>query len=137
MTSIKTLTIAATLAMTLPVGSAIAKPSLRDVPEIEDALFAVAIADEVRDYCGTIHARMFKAIGTLRRLKARANELGYSDSEIRKYIESDTEKARMRAKGKKFLAANGVSYSKPETFCTFGRAEISKSSAIGVLLKAK
>lgn len=137
MTSIKTVTIAALLAFALPAASADAKPSLRDVPEIEDALFAVAIADEVRDYCDTINARLFKAIGVLRRLKARANDLGYTDDEIRAYIESDAEKARMRSKGKKFLAANGVSYSKPETFCTFGRAEISKSSAIGVLLKAK
>ena len=80
---------------------------------------------------------MLRALNTLRKIKAQANDLGYSDDEIRAYVESDTEKARMRAKGEKFLAQNGVSYDKPETFCTFGRAEIAKSSAIGVLLRVK
>ena len=114
-----------------------AKPHLRDVPEIENGLFAVAIADEIRDNCGSISARMVRALGTLQGLKSRANSIGYSDSEIRAYIESDTEKARMRKKGEAFLRQNGVSYSNPETFCAFGRKEIAKGSAIGTLLKAR
>lgn len=130
--------IAAAVACTvaLPV-SATARPALRDVPEIENTLFAVAIADAIRDRCDDISPRVLRALNTLRKIKAQANDLGYSDDEIRAYVESDTEKARMRAKGEKFLAQNGVSYDKPETFCTFGRAEIAKSSAIGVLLRAK
>ena len=95
----KTLTAAALLALAVPAAHAVAKPSLREVPEIEDALFAVAIADAVRDNCDEINARMIRALTTLQRLKSRANELGYSDDEIRAYVESDTEKARMRAKG--------------------------------------
>ncbi len=70
------------------------------------------------------------------RLKSRANALGYSDAEIRAYIESDAEKARMRAKGEAFLSQNGVRYGQPETFCAFGRSEIQKNSAIGALLRA-
>lgn len=124
------------VAMGLPVGLA-AKPSLRDVPEIEEPLFAVAMAKEVADHCDSIAARFFKGVGELRRLRSHANSLGYGDSEIRAYIESDTEKARMRARGEKLLAASGVSYEDPETFCTFGRAEIQKNSAIGALLRAK
>lgn len=117
--------------------SALAKPSLRDVPQIEDGLFAVAVAKEIRDECSSINGRTFKAIGVLTSLKREANQLGYSDDEIRAYIDSRAEKDRMRAKGEKFLAQNGVSYDNPETFCTFGRAEIAKNSAIGVLLRAK
>lgn len=116
---------------------AAAKPSLRDVPEIEDPLFAVAVAKEVADYCDDIAPRYIKGLGQLRRLKARANALGYSDTEIREYVDSDTEKARMRAKGERLLAQNGVTYADPETFCAYGRAEIEKNSAIGVLLRAK
>lgn len=116
---------------------AAAKPSLRDVPEIENPLFAVAVAKEVADHCSDIAPRYFKGLGQLRGLRARANELGYSDDEIRDYVESDTEKARMRAKGERLLAQNGVSYADPETFCAYGRAEIEKNSAIGVLLRAK
>ena len=117
--------------------AALAKPSLRDVPEIEDPLFAVAMAKEVSDHCDGIAPRYLKGLGELRRLKARANALGYTDAEIRAYIESDAEKARMRAKGEQLLAQNGVDYGEPETFCAYGRAEIEKNSAIGVLLRAK
>jgi len=133
------LRIVALLAALLAAGpiAASAKPHLRDVPEIEGPLFAVAMAKEVSDYCDSIGARLFKGIGELRRLRSKANELGYSDTEIRAYIESDTEKTRMRAKGEKLLRASGVSYENPETFCAFGRTEIEKNSAIGVLLRAK
>lgn len=127
---------AAALLMAVPAAGQ-AKPSLRDVPEIENALFSVAIADEVRDYCTDIRGRVLKAINVLQRAKRHANSLGYSDTEIRAYVKSDAEKARMRAKGERFLAQNGVQYDKPETFCAFGRAEIEKNSAIGALLRAK
>jgi len=129
----------AVLALTLaiPANAAIAKPSLRDVPEVENIIFAAAIAHEISDRCHSIRPRRIKALGMAWQLKGRANDLGYSDSEIRDYVESDSEKARMRAKGESFLKANGVDYDKPETFCTFGHAEIAKSSAIGALLKAK
>lgn len=130
--------IAAVLTCTLALpAAALAKSSLRDVPEIEDPLFAVAMAKEVADHCDSIAPRYFKGLGELRRLKSRANALGYSDTEIRSYIESDAEKARMRAKGEALLAQNGVAYGEPETFCAYGRAEIKKNSAIGVLLRAK
>ncbi|MGR3624216.1 DUF5333 domain-containing protein [Pseudophaeobacter sp.] len=129
--------LAALATVLLPISAAAAKPSLREVPEIEEPLFAVAMAKEVADHCDSLGARFLKGLGELRRLRAHANELGYADSEIRAYIESDVEKARMRARGEKLLFASGVSYEDPETFCAFGRTEIEKNSAIGVLLRAK
>ncbi len=125
------------VALAAAPSAVIAKPSLRSVAEIEEPLFAVAVAKEVADHCDGLAARFWKGVGELRRLRARANELGYSDSEIRAYIGSDAEKARMRAKGEALFTSRGVSYDKPETFCAFGRAEIKKNSAIGVLLRAK
>ena len=133
----RNLTAAALAAALMLPAAAGAKPSLRDVQEIEDPLFAVALAKEVADNCGNIAPRYFRGLGQLRRLKARANELGYSDAEIRAYIESDAEKDRMRAKGEQLLAQNGVSYGDEQSFCAYGRAEIEKNSAIGVLLRAK
>ena len=127
--------IIAAVFLALPT-STMAKPSLRDVPEIENIIFAAALAHEISGICPTIKARKIKALGMAWQLKSRANDLGYSDAEIRAYVESDREKARMRAKGERFLKANGVVYGRPETFCAFGHAEISKSSAIGALLKA-
>ncbi|MCF6231832.1 MAG: DUF5333 domain-containing protein [Rhodobacteraceae bacterium] len=124
------------LSLALPA-NAYAKPSLRDVPEIENIIFAAALAHEVSGRCPSIQARKIKALRMAWTLKARANELGYSDAEIKAYVKSDGEKARMRAKGERFLRANGVDYANPESFCTYGHAEISKSSAVGALLRAK
>jgi hypothetical protein len=120
-----------------PVAAAEAKPHLSDVAEVENILFAAAIAHEVSEKCPNLSARRMKAIAMAWQLRSRANDLGYSDAEIRAYVESDVEKSRMRSKGESFLKQNGVSYSDPETFCAFGRAEIAKSSAIGALLKAR
>ena len=117
-------------------GTAEAKPSMRDVPEIENILFTVAVANEVGKKCDSIEGRWLKGYRMLFTLRKRANQLGYSDSEIRAYVESDAEKDRMRAKGYKYLESEGVIKNNPETFCVFGHAEIAKSSAIGALLKA-
>ena len=133
---VRTLLLAGTVAVILPAGIAFAKPSLRDVPEVENIIFAAALAHEISRKCPTLKPRRIKGLRMALQLRARANDLGYSDAEIREYVESDTEKARMRDKGERFLKANGVDYAKPDTFCAFGRAEIAKSSAIGVLLKA-
>ncbi|WP_369933885.1 DUF5333 domain-containing protein [Ruegeria sp. A3M17] len=113
-----------------------AKPPLREVKEIDDELYYIAIANEISDYCPSISGRRFKAIGVMWGLKSKANNLGYSDGEIRAYVESDAEKDRMRAKGEAYLTANGVSYDNPKSFCTLGQAEIERNSAIGVYLRA-
>lgn len=113
-----------------------AKPPLRDVKEIDDELYYIAIANEISDYCPSISGRRLKAIGVMWDLRSKANKLGYSDQEIRAYVESDAEKDRMRAKGEAYLAQHGVSYENPNSFCTLGRAEIERNSAIGVYLRA-
>jgi hypothetical protein len=116
---------------------AFAKVPLRDVAEIDDGLFVVAVANEIRKQCDIISARMFRAYSYMNALQRRAGELGYSKAEIDAYVKSPDEKARMRARGEAYLKANGVSYADPETFCTLGRAEISKGTQIGQLLRAK
>ncbi|EEE37271.1 hypothetical protein RKLH11_1107 [Rhodobacteraceae bacterium KLH11] len=113
-----------------------AKPPLRDVKEIDNELYYIAIANEISEYCPSISGRRLKAIGVMWGLRSKANEMGYSDTEIRAYVDSDAEKDRMRAKGEAYLAQNGVSYDKPKTFCTLGRKEIDRNSAIGVYLRA-
>lgn len=114
-----------------------AKPPLREVKEIDDPLYYIAVASEIDKYCGSIAGLRMKAISKMYQLRARANDLGYSDGEIRSYVESKAEQNRMRKKGEAYLAANGVSYSKPDTFCALGKKEIARSSAIGIYLKEK
>ncbi|MFY9211680.1 MAG: DUF5333 domain-containing protein [Aestuariivita sp.] len=135
-TTIKLITIA--LALCLNVGSAAAaKPSLRDVPAINDGLFHVAVANVIRKGCSSIDARFFKAISTLREIKSQAIALGYTQQEIDAFVESDVEKDRMRARGAKLFQARGVDPNNPDDLCRMGREEIAKNSPVGVLLKAK
>ncbi|WP_254430617.1 DUF5333 domain-containing protein [Ruegeria sp. HKCCA6948] len=128
--------VALSAAMVVPA-AADAKPPLRDVSEIDNELYYIAVANEISEYCPTISGRRLKAISVLWSLRSKANKLGYSDSEIRSYVESDAEKDRMRAKGEAYLADNGVTYEKPNSFCALGQKEIQRNSAIGVYLKAK
>ncbi len=133
MSSVKMLTLLSVLALPTIVE---AKPPLREVKEIDNELYYIAIANEISEYCPSISGRRLKAIGVLWGLKSQANKLGYSDNEIRAYVDSDAEKDRMRAKGEAYLAQHGVTYENPNSFCTLGRAEIERNSAIGVYLRA-
>lgn len=119
----------------LAAGSSLAKPHLRDVPEIDDALFDVALANEIRKNCSNISARLIKGLGYLRSLQNRAHALGYSDAEIDAYRNSDAEKARMRRRGDVWLAQRGVDQEKEADWCRVGRDEIRKSSRVGGLLR--
>ena len=125
------------LAASVLAGAAAAKPPLREVAAIDDALLDVGIADAIRKNCPTIDARLIKATGFLWQLKSRANDLGYTDAEIDAYRKSDAEKARLRAKGMAFFTAQGVDTSDPQSYCAVGMAEIRKQSRIGSLLRAK
>ncbi|MEX0305943.1 MAG: DUF5333 domain-containing protein [Ruegeria sp.] len=127
--------VAAICVISVPV-LAEAKPPLREVKEIDDELYYIAIANEISEYCPSISGRRMKAIGVMWGLKSKANKLGYSDKEIRAYVDSDAEKDRMRVKGETYLAQNGVSYDNPKSFCTLGQKEIERNSAIGVYLRA-
>lgn len=126
----------AAVVLLLSGGAAHAKPSLSDVPEIYTPLMQIAIADEIDKHCNSLKGRKLKAIQIMFGLRSKANDLGYSDGEIKEWTKSKPAKAQARAQGEAYLKANGVDYEKPETFCALGRTEMKKKSAIGVLLKA-
>ncbi|MBS0124295.1 DUF5333 domain-containing protein [Thetidibacter halocola] len=119
-------------ALALP---AAAKPPLRDVAEIDNALMAIAIADEIRKTCDGINARLILAYTTINALKSRAESLGYTEDEIDAYVTSKSEKDRMRAKATAYLASKGVDAKDKGELCAFGKAEIASDSAIGRLLR--
>ena len=127
----------ALVALSLITSPAAAKPPLRDVAEIDDALLDLGIADRIRKECPDISARLFRAISYVRKVEKNAKSKGYSDAEIEAYTDSDAEKARMRARGAAFFEAKGVDTSDPQSYCVLGRAEIQKGSRIGSLLRAK
>lgn len=118
-------------------GAVSAKQPLREVEAIDNAVFDVAIADEIRKKCPDIAPRLVKAFALYRATQSAARDLGYSDAEIEAYVESEHEKARMRAKGEAYLHANGVVAADPQSYCALGRKEIEKSSRIGSVLRVK
>lgn len=129
--------VAVAVILSLSSTGVMAKPSLRNVGVVEDGLFAISVADKIRKECDTISGRVLKAMGQMRKLADHARDLGYMDDEIKTYVDSRTEKSRMRAKRDAYLTKQGVVNSQPETYCAAGRAEIQKSSRIGALLKAR
>jgi len=133
---ISRLILAALISIVAATGAA-AKPHLRDVAEIDDGLLWVAIANEIRERCDDVSARMVRAMVTLRGLHTRAKALGYSDDEIEDYVTSKAEKTRMRHRGEAYLASTGVSLDQTDQVRALGRREIDRNSAIGVLLKAR
>jgi hypothetical protein len=118
-------------------GGVAAKQPLRDVKVIDDAVFDVAVADQIRKKCPDITPRIVQAFSLYRATRKQARDMGYTDAEIEAYGDSEAEKARMRAKGEAYLRANGVVASDPQSYCALGRKEIQKASRIGSLLREK
>ncbi|SFQ94746.1 DUF5333 domain-containing protein [Poseidonocella sedimentorum] len=119
-----------------PVAGA-AKTPLSEVSSINQGLLAVGIADEIRNSCDDIDARLLRAVSYLHSLVSEAKALGYSSQEIEDFRNSRAEQRRLRAQGEAYLQANGANPAQPETLCALGRAEIARGSAIGSLLKAR
>lgn len=137
MTRLTSLLTGAAVVLSLSTAAVAAKTPLREVPEISDGIFTIVVANQIRRSCDDINGRLTKGIGEIRRLRARANELGYSDDEIRAVLKSDTEKARMIERGRKYMAGKGLDYDRPGDLCRLGRLEMKNNSAIGALLRAK
>ncbi|WP_375690532.1 DUF5333 domain-containing protein [Pseudooceanicola sp. LIPI14-2-Ac024] len=122
--------------MALPA-AAEARPPLRDVPEIDDKMLWVALAYEISDRCEAIAPRTLTGLGYLWDLKAQANKLGYSNDEIKEYVRSDAEKARMRVRGEAYVRARGLNPDSDADLCRLGTQEMEKGTQIGAFLKEK
>lgn len=117
--------------------SAASAKTLRDEPSIDGAMLGVAIAIEVSDKCSSIDARKLRGLNFLWGLKSKASKLGYSDDEIKAYIESDTEKSRMRRLGETYVRQAGLNPASTADLCTLGEREIAAQSLIGSLLRSR
>lgn len=116
-------------------GMAEAKRPLEEVSSITDGLLWIGIADEIRNTCPTISARMLRALSRINSIQNEAKSLGYTKSEIDRFRKSAANKAELRRRTEAYLQANGVLQDDPQTYCALGRAEIAKSSQIGALLR--
>tara|TARA_R110002124_G_scaffold54062_3_gene154272 strand:- start:3353 stop:3775 length:423 start_codon:yes stop_codon:yes gene_type:complete len=105
--------------------------------EIWNGLFAIALADQIRENCDSISARNFRAMRFIYGLYGRAREYGYSRQDIQAFQRDDAVGDRMRAEVMAYFAENGVREGASETYCALGLAEISADTPAGNLLRAR
>lgn len=127
-----TLTILA--AMTLPAD---ARASLQSDTTIENGLVIVATGKMLYKGCDNITPRRIKAFSFARSLQLRARELGYSDAEIDAYLDSDTDKARVKSKARAYLKKQGADLSDPVSLCSVGASEIQSETSVGKFLRLR
>ncbi len=111
-----------------------ALPSLAKDQRVTDSLVAAAMGDAIRRNCPSISARFFVVLRKVNQLERYAKGLGYSEAQIKAFITSPKQRARVQAAARATLLKNGVVQGKKETYCTLGRAEIAKGSLTGQLL---
>lgn len=124
------------LMLSAPVMAA-GKPALRDVAQIDDRMLWVALAIEISDRCDGIDPRTLRGLSYLWETRSQARDLGYSPAEIKTYVDSDTEKARMRGRGEAYVRSHGLNPQNDADLCKLGQAEIAKGSQIGAFLRMK
>jgi hypothetical protein len=136
MKQIKYVTLAFAFALAAGAAAAAELPPLREVKEIDQNMLWAGLAVEVGDECPTIEVKKIKGLSFLWGLKNQASSMGYSDDEIRAYVESDKEEARIRHLGEDYVRRAGFDPKTPEGLCAFGEAEIAKGTRIGSFLRS-
>lgn len=110
------------------------RPPLGEVEAITEGLIETAIAYEIGEVCDAIDGRRLQGIALLWSLNNEARRLGYSQDEIRAFVDDEDEKDRLEAIARERLRGMGAVEGQPETYCAVGRAEIAGESRIGSLL---
>jgi hypothetical protein len=116
-------------------GTTAANPDIGRVTFITEGLINTAIAYEIDRVCDSISGRRIDGINFLWSLKEHASELGFTDDEIRDYVENREEKDRLEAIARDRLRDMGAVEGQPETYCSVGRAEMAARSDIGRFLR--
>ncbi|MBT9382528.1 DUF5333 domain-containing protein [Pseudooceanicola sp. CBS1P-1] len=129
--------LAGAVALAAPALAANPKLPLREVASLDRPMLWVGIAIEISNKCDSIDARTVKGLLFLNELKNQALAMGYTRTEIKEYITSKAEKARIRKLGESYVKSQGLDPTKTADLCTLGKQEIARGSQIGVLLREK
>ena len=129
------LVVAALCAATLPA-LAEGKVPLADEAHINEQLAAGAAGDILRQTCPTLKARVLVVLGKLNALENYARAQGYTEAEVKAFLKDRTQKDRVKAAAKGYLAAAGAVEGDVESYCDAGRSEIAKGSLVGSLLRS-
>ncbi len=105
---------------------------------VTDRLIAARVADRIRKTCpDEIGARILYAFSQAYALKGWAQDQGYGDDEIERFLKDKTEKRAIYAKAEDYLAANGATPDNVAGFCALGHKEIAAGSIVGSLIYEK
>jgi hypothetical protein len=129
---IKYLTLAAFVGAT----PALALVPINEEPTINNTLLQGFIGEQIADNCPTMEARKLRALGELNKLRDYALKQGYSADEVRAFVTSKEEKARLKAIATDWLKERGAEPGKADAYCKIGEEEIAKESLIGYLLRS-
>lgn len=121
------------LAAAMAMPAAARTPS--DVPEVVERLLIVGMADELRESCGDVSARMIRALTFLRGTAQVALDAGFTRAEVEAYVEDDAEKARLQAIASERLRTLGAVPGDEASFCAVARREIDAATPVGRLLR--
>lgn len=128
--------VAAFSALMLLATPAVALQPLSQDQHVTGTLMSAAIGEEIRNKCSRISARLLRALAKARALERYALEKGYSEADVKAFLKSKTEKARIVSLARAYMVKNGVVEGQEATYCSLGRAEIAKGTLTGFLLFA-
>lgn len=115
---------------------ALALEPINQEKHINDSLRAGRIGDVIRKTCPTIDARMFVVWAKIEDLKQYALDKGYTRDEVEAFLDSRSEKNRLKAEAEAWLKAAGAVEGDPQSYCAVGEAEIAKGTLVGSLLRS-
>ncbi|MEO8244558.1 MAG: DUF5333 domain-containing protein [bacterium] len=127
--------VASVLAASVPAMAEAMVP-LQDEAHINEQLVAAAAGDILRQTCPSLSARYFVVWSKLTELENYARSKGYTEHDVDLFLKDKSQKARIKATAKEYLANAGVVRGDVESYCAAGRQEIAKETLVGSLLRS-
>lgn len=124
------------LVTVLAAAPAFALEPLNKEAHINEALMAGRAADIIRSTCPSISAKMFTVLAELSDLKDYARAKGYNEADVKAFLGSKAEKARIKALADDYLTKAGAIAGDAESYCRVGRDEIAKGTLAGSLIRS-
>jgi hypothetical protein len=118
------------------MGAPVHAVSLPDDPHVTRQLVAAQVGDIIRTICPTISARVFVVVSEIWALERHAKAAGHTDADIRAFLDSPSEKQRIKTLALDYLRKAGAKTGDVESYCKVGRDEIANQTVTGSLLRS-
>ena len=104
---------------------------LNEDPVLENGLRVMAQGYWIRKNCDEVSLRVFKSWGLVNSLKSRGRSLGYSDDELRAYLDNKNEQKRVEELARAEMRSFGLDFDNPKTFCKVAKMKVSEDQGFG------